>query len=171
MPPGLPAYHPDRDWLESVTLLVIRPLPPPPSSSASSDDQDHELPSELSSNKANYKYKYDYQLCTIERSKAEFVAGDVKQRALPAIILHVADFDPKWRSILGPHLVAYYEARHNERNNLQQSKNEEWAPILNEQANRTAQDARAISGGGEILVPELALRIAAIRCLYSEIGK
>src|SRR5699024_125080 len=113
---------------------------------------------------------YDYQVCTIACSNVPFVNGDPKEiselssnkrQRLPSINLHEADFSQEWRTIIDPHLLQRYETNANTNRNV---------TLLSEECIITQRVIRSTKNTN-ILKPELALRICALRCLFRELGK
>lgn len=88
---------------------------------------------------------------------------------MPSANLHEADFDAEWRTILGEEILQGYE----------KTKLISSVPILNEEQCITRQRAllRQLNNPTpssetqtNILAPAVALRICALRCLFTELG-
>lgn len=101
---------------------------------------------------------YDYELCNIESFSAEFIQNRIKRRFLPTINLMESDFAPEWWTILNETVDNFKEEQN--KSNF----------ILSNVDNQTRQKAIK-QFGQKVLDSSLALRIAAIRCLFQELGK
>ena len=137
------------NWIESVNVIVARKNITPSTTS-----------------------QYDYEVCTIESSSVPFVSGELEQinrqfsgkrRYLPGAALHEADFSPEWRKIIDNSVMQQYE-KHDQRNRNIQLFSDEC--IIRKRALECAKLDTA-----NILKPEVALRICALRCLFQELGK
>ncbi|KAI2795721.1 Nucleoside diphosphate-linked moiety X motif 19, mitochondrial [Blomia tropicalis] len=100
---------------------------------------------------------YDYELCNIESFSAEFIQNRIKRRFLPTINLMESDFAPEWWTILNETVDNFKEEQN--KSNF----------ILSNVDNQTRQKAIK-QFGQKVLDSSLALRIAAIRCLFQELG-
>ena len=133
----------DQKWIENVNILLIRPF---------------------SRYEKGYFSKYNYQVCVPESDQIPFTTGFFeyfgrrpKRAYLPNDILRFSDFDPGWRDFLPTNL------------DLSPLSN---VPILTQNLTRAKMLKKNISrNGAEPLPTDIALRIAALRCIFVKTGR
>lgn len=141
MDPSLSPYV-DQKWIENINILLVRRSDPSPQKSLS---------------------QFDYEVCLPESDQIMFTSGFFEyfgrrpRRAyLPNDVLRFCDFDPAWWRFLPANL------------DLSPLSN---VPILTQNLTR-AKMLKKIRGGEEELLPsDVALRIAALRCIFVKTGK
>ncbi len=156
-------FHVNSSWIEAVNLIVVK-----------------KKKQKEKNSQQNSTY-YDYEVATIEREGIPFVSAKEgvlerqktatsRRRHLPAANLHEADFAAEWRPIIGHSVVERFEKSFELQN---QDSFPNSAPQLFTSENITWKSAQAkVSPENSqlLLPPQLALRVAALRCLFVELG-